>query len=97
MNQKFKNTIKSLLGVKGGKVAKQEKSCICWHCCVPDQVDNIKAKSLNLPSIKGGKGKTSRVQTVNVQKMIEATMPTVGFTPRRPNESGPCGNPCRNL
>jgi hypothetical protein len=51
MNPKIKSTIKSLLGVKGGKVAKQEKSCICWHCCVPDQVDNIKAKSLNLPSI----------------------------------------------
>jgi hypothetical protein len=57
-------------------------------------VDNIKAKSLNLPSIKGGKGKTSTVQTVNVQKMIEATMPTVGFTPRKANDGGPSGTGC---
>jgi hypothetical protein len=97
MNQKIKSTIKSLLGVKGGKVAKQEKSCLCGHCCFPDPVDNIQAKKPNLTSIKGGKGKTSTVQTVNVQKMIEAKMPTVGFTPRRA-EFIPCGNgKCRSF
>ena len=92
MNQKIKSTIKSLLGIKGGKVAKQEKSCLCGYCCFPEPVDNIQAKKPNLTSIKGGKGKTSTVQTVNVQKMIEATMPTVGFTPRIPhqNDGGPC-------
>jgi hypothetical protein len=97
MNQKFKSTIKSLLGVKGGKVAKQEKSCLCGHCCFPDPVDNIQAKKPNLTSIKGGKGKTSTVQTVNVQKMIEeATIPTVGFTPRRAEQT-PCSTRCRSF
>jgi hypothetical protein len=54
--------------------------------------------SISLLSIKGGKGKTSTVQTTNVQKMIEeATMPTVGFTPRRENEAGPCSHRCRKF
>ena len=83
MNQKIKNTMKSLLGIKGGKAAKQEKSCICWHCCVPEPVDNIQAKKPNLTSIKGGKGKTSTVQSTSVQKMIEATMPVI-VTARSP-------------
>ncbi len=71
MTQNMKNTIKSLLNIKGGKVAKQEKSCLCGHCCFPEPVESIPVKKSNLTSIKGGKGKTSTVQTVNVQKMIE--------------------------
>jgi len=94
MTKIFKNTIKSLLGVKGGKVAKQEKSCLCGHCCFPEPVESIPVKKSNLTSIKGGKGKTSTVQTVNVQKMIEASMPTVGFTPRIPNAGGPNDTGC---
>ena len=102
MNPKIKSTIKSLLGVKGGKAVKAEPNpstmqrpksvnldqapeCICGRSIV------------SLLNIKGGKGKTSTVQTVNMQKMIEATMPTVGFTPRRPNEAGPCSNGCRRF
>jgi hypothetical protein len=62
MTKIFKNTIKSLLGVKGGKVAKQEKSCLCGHCCFPEPVESIPVKKSNLTSIKGGKGKISTVR-----------------------------------
>jgi hypothetical protein len=79
MTKIFKNTIKSLLGVKGGKVAKQEKSCLCGHCCFPEPVESIPVKKSNLTSIKGGKGKTSTVPSTNVQKMIEASMPVIGI------------------
>jgi hypothetical protein len=81
MNQKFKSTIKSLLGVKGGKAVKTEPNpatmqhpksvsldlapeCVCF-------------RSISLLNIKGGKGKTSTVQTVNVQTI---KTPVVRFT-----------------
>jgi hypothetical protein len=101
MNQKFKSTITSLLGVKGGKAGKAEPNPATMQR--PKSVNleaspcNHRHHSISLLNIKGGKGKTSTVQTVNVQKMIEATMPTVGFTPRRPNEAGPCSNGCRRF
>jgi hypothetical protein len=92
MNQKFKSTIKSLLGVKGGKAGKAEPTPATMQH--PKSV-NLEAgpcsngcRSISLLNIKGGKGKTSTVQTVNVQKMIEASMP-VGVL-RGPFI--PCGN-----
>jgi hypothetical protein len=84
MTQNMKNTIKSLLGVKGGKAGKVEPNpatmqrpksvsldqapeCICGRSIV------------SLLNIKGGKGKTSTVQTVNVQTI---KMPVVRLTTR---------------
>jgi hypothetical protein len=74
MTQNMKNTIKSLLGVKGGKAVKAEPNpstmqrpksvnldqapeCICGRSIV------------SLLNIKGGKGKTSTVQTINIPQI----------------------------
>ena len=87
MNQKIKSTIKSLLGIKGGKAVKSEPNPATMQH--PKSVNleacpcNHRHHSISLLNIKGGKGKTSTVQTVNVQKMIEATMPVIG-TARSP-------------
>ena len=95
----MKNTIKSLLGVKGGKAGKAEPNPATMQHPKSVNLDGSPCKTCpTLLNIKGGKGKTSTVQTVNVQKMIEeATMPTVGFTPRRENEAGPCSHRCRKF
>jgi hypothetical protein len=66
MNQKFKNTIKSLLGVKGGKAGKAEPNPATMQR--PKSVNleaspcNHRHHSISLLNIKGGKGKTSTVQ-----------------------------------
>ena len=86
MNQKFKSTIKSLLGVKGGKAGKAEPTPATMQHPKSVNLDGGPCKtcpSISLLNIKGGKGKTSTVQTVNVQKMIEASMPVIG-TARSP-------------
>ena len=97
MNQKFKSTIKSLLGVKGGKVAKQEKSCLCGHCCFPEPVDNIQAKKPNLTSIKGGKGKISTVPSINKVKGVQIPSTKWGGFEQPNYEAGPCSNGCRRF
>jgi hypothetical protein len=66
MNQKIKSTIKSLLGVKGGKAVKAEPNPATMQH--PKSVNleaspcNHRHPSISLLNIKGGKGKTSTVQ-----------------------------------
>ena len=72
MNQKFKSTIKSLLGVKGGKAVKAEPNPATMQH--PKSVNLDQAPQcgcgrsiVSLLNIKGGKGKTSTVQSTSVQ------------------------------
>ncbi len=72
MNQKIKSTIKSLLGVKGGKAVKSEPNPATMQHPKSVNLDagacSHRCRSISLLNIKGGKGKTSTVQTVNVSK-----------------------------
>ena len=89
MNPKIKSTIKSLLGVKGGKAGKAEPNPATMQYPKSVNLDGSPCKTCpTLLNIKGGKGKTSTVPSTNVQKMIEASMP-VGVL-RGPFI--PCGN-----
>ena len=82
MTKIFKNTLKSLLGVKGGKAVKSEPN--------PATMQRPKSVSLDLApecicgrsivsllNIKGGKGKTSTVNIANVQTI---KTPIIRFT-----------------
>ena len=83
MNQKFKSTIKSLLGVKGGKAGKAEPTPATMQHPKSVNLEVLPCgngcRSISLLNIKGGKGKTSTVQTVNVQTI---KMPVVRLTTR---------------
>ena len=71
MNQKIKSTIKSLLGVKGGKAVKSEPNPATMQHPKSVNLDagacSHRCRSISLLNIKGGKGKTSTVQSTSVQ------------------------------
>jgi hypothetical protein len=78
MNPKIKSTIKSLLGVKGGKAGKAEPNPATMQRPKSVNLDGSPCKTCpTLLNIKGGKGKTSTVNIANVQTI---KTPIIRFT-----------------
>ena len=98
--------MKSLLGVKGGKAVKSEPNPATMQH--PKSISLEQAPpcktcpSISLLNIKGGKGKTSALQTTSVQTISTIKSVQIPSTKwggfEQPNyEAGPCSNGCRRF